>query len=246
MANQPTRRSFLRAAILAACMSLLLASTASAQDPVPLYPDNYKVLVENERVRVLDFKLRKGDTEKMHSHRAHVLYVITGFKIQFKLADDSMRIRETKDGDVLFSEAVTHEPLNIGATDAHGIMVELKTPAPGALKPGDGGSPAAMAAEQLLTAVTFIRGLEGKEEELKKELLALAAPTRAEPGCLTYDLYQSPVKKNYFMRYEVWQNAAALEEHKATPHIQASFALRQRQGWSTEITVWNRVPQDKK
>jgi len=76
-------------------------------------------------------------------------------------------------------------------------------------------------------------------------LRAPATPTRAEPGCLTYDLYQSPVRKNQFMRYEVWQNAAALEEHKATSHIQASFALRQRQGWTTEITVWNRVPEDK-
>jgi quinol monooxygenase YgiN len=94
-----------------------------------------------------------------------------------------------------------------------------------------------------LTAVTFIRGLEGREDELRRELLALAAPTRAEPGCVTYDLYQSPEKKNHFMRFEVWRSPSALEEHKATPHIQASFKRRQEQGWMTEITVWNRVPE---
>jgi hypothetical protein len=36
---------------------------ALAQDPLPLYPENYKVIVENERVRVLDFRLRKGAKE---------------------------------------------------------------------------------------------------------------------------------------------------------------------------------------
>jgi quinol monooxygenase YgiN len=43
------------------------------------------------------------------------------------------------------------------------------------------------------------------------------------------------------MRLEVWRNTEALELHKATPHIQASFTKRQEQGWTTEITVWKRV-----
>ena len=49
----------------------------------------------------------------------------------------------------------------------------------------------------------------------KRELLALSAPTRAEPGNIQYDLYQSPNKKNQFMRLEVWRSAQALEDHKA-------------------------------
>ena len=35
---------------------ILFGGAALAQDPVPLYPDNYKVLLENDRVRVLDFQ----------------------------------------------------------------------------------------------------------------------------------------------------------------------------------------------
>ena len=31
---------------------------AYGQDPLKLYPENYKVLMENDRVRVLDFKLK--------------------------------------------------------------------------------------------------------------------------------------------------------------------------------------------
>ena len=86
--------------------------------------------MENDRVRVLDFRLRKGDTEEMHSHPAHVLYVLEGFKVRFTLPDGQVRIRETTMGDVLYSDAVMHSPVNIGSTDAHGILVELKAAPP--------------------------------------------------------------------------------------------------------------------
>lgn len=210
------------------------SARALSQDPVPLYPKNYKVLLENDRVRVIDFVLRKGDTEDFHSHRPHVAYILTGFKIRFTFPDGRTVIRETKAGDVLYSEAVTHSPVNIGDTDAHGIMVEFKEPS---VEMGAQSNDSA----ELLTAVTFIHGLAGKEDELKNHLLSLTAPTLAEPGCLKYDLYQSPEKKNEFMRYEVWRNDAALELHKMTPHLKASFEKRKQEGWTTEITRWKRV-----
>lgn len=211
----------------------IFSISAWGQDPAPIYPENYKVIVENDRVRVMDFKLRKGAKEDFHAHPAHVVYVLTGFKIMFHFPDGKTALRETKTGDVLFSEAVTHASENIGETDAHGLLIELKkTTADAATQ------------DELLTAVTFINGKEGHEEELKNELLKLSAPTRAEAGNLKYDLYQSTVKPNSFMRLEVWKNPEALELHKATPHIKASFKLRQEQGWMTEITTWKRVTAD--
>jgi len=218
--------------LMGVMLAVLAAPMGRAQAPVPIYKDNYKVLLENERARVLDFKLRKGATEDFHSHPAAVTYVLQGFKIRFKFPDGTTRIREAKAGDVFYSEAVAHSPENIGDTDAHGLFVEFKGPAARTESTSVG---------ELLTAVTFIAGLEGKEEELKKELLALSAPTRAERGSIRYDLYESPVKKNHFLRYEVWKNEAALEEHKQTPHIRASFKRRQEQGWTTEITLWKRL-----
>jgi len=100
---------------------LSLSLVALAQDPAPIYPENYRVIVENDRVRVMDFKLRKGAKEDFHAHPAHVVYVLTGFKIMFKFPDGRSGVRETKTGDVLFSEAVTHASENIGDTDAHGL-----------------------------------------------------------------------------------------------------------------------------
>jgi quercetin dioxygenase-like cupin family protein len=125
-----------------------LASSVAAQDPLPLYPGNYKVIVENDRVRVLDFKLQRNATEVSHSHPAHVVYVVKPFKVRFTFPDGRTAIRQAKAGDVLFSEAVTHATENIGGADAHGILVELKSQAVEASAAED--------ANDLLTAVTFI------------------------------------------------------------------------------------------
>lgn len=210
---------------------VLFADAALAQDPVPLYPENYKVLLENDRVRVLDFQLKKGAKENFHSHPAAVTYVLAPFKIRFSFPDGTTKIREAKAGDVFFGEALIHASENIGDTDAHGLLVEMKKgPAGGAMSEAD-----------LLTAVTFIRGPEGSEQDLMTELLSTTAPTRAEPGNLRYDLYQSPTNKNYFMRFEVWRSPADLEAHKLTPHLKASFERRKNKGWMTEITTWKRV-----
>jgi quinol monooxygenase YgiN len=99
--------------------------------------------------------------------------------------------------------------------------------------------------DDVVTAATFIHGIAGSERDLKAHLLSFAAPTRAEPGCLAYDLYQSPDAPNEFLRLERWNSLADLEAHKAMPHLRASFEKRQREGWTTQITVWKRVPEDR-
>ena len=111
-----------------------LPSAGLCQDPVPLYPNNYKVLFENDRVRVLDFKLRKGDSEKAHFHPANVAVFLADFKIQFTLPDGTTKMREGHPGEVAWSEATKHTPVNVGDSDAHGILIELKTPPPGEKK----------------------------------------------------------------------------------------------------------------
>ena len=213
---------------------ILFAAAVMAQDPVPLYPDNYKVLLENERVRVLDFQLKKGAKEEFHAHPAAVTYVLAPFKIRFTFPDGTTRIREAKAGDFFYGDALTHASENIGDTDAHGLLIEMKSAAKSMSSEAD-----------LLTAITFIRGPEGSEQDLLTELLSTTAPTRAEPGNLTYDLYQSPTNKNVFMRFEVWRNPQALEDHKMTPFLKASFERRKNKGWMTEITTWRRVSDGK-
>ncbi len=93
-----------------------------------------------------------------------------------------------------------------------------------------------------IAAVTRIHGLSDRADDLKRHLLSLSAPTRAEPGCVIYDLYQDPHAPHEFLRFEIWTSREALEAHKQMPHLRASFEKRQREGWTTEIAVWKRVP----
>jgi quinol monooxygenase YgiN/quercetin dioxygenase-like cupin family protein len=235
-------------AVLAFVTSLASAQ-ATKRDPLLLYPENYRILFENEHVRLLDFQLERGATEETHEHPRHVAVFLTDVKIRFTLPDGTQRLREAKSGDVAFSEPTAHASENIGTSDAHGVLIELKTPgsspapssglvAPVAI---DASTRSAKPAPGQITAVTFIHGLPGKEFDLKTHLLSLSAPTRAEAGCLQYDLYQSSANPHEFMRLEVWQSPAHLEAHKQAPHLRASFEKRQREGWTTEILVFQRA-----
>jgi len=48
-----------------------------ALDAVIAAPNHHKVLLENERVRVLDARIKPGDTVPVHTHRwSSVLYVL--------------------------------------------------------------------------------------------------------------------------------------------------------------------------
>jgi gluconolactonase len=220
---------YVRTLALVGALWLGAAGEVLALDPVPLYPDNYKVLFENDRVRVLDFRLAKGATEVMHDHPANVAIFLADFTIRFTLPDGSTKLRVGHPGEVSYSGPARHSPVNVGDTDAHGVIVELK---------GEGEAPS-----EALTAFTRIHGLPGHEEDLKAHLLSLAAPTHAEPGAIRYDLYQSPSQPAEFLRHEVWASEAALEAHKKSPPLMASWEKRQREGWSTDIQVWKRVPE---
>ena len=59
---------------------------------------------------------------------------------------------------------------------------------------------------------------EGNENQLGALLQSMLAPTRAESGCETYELYESDVKGHFYL-IETWASQAALDQHKATPHF---------------------------
>jgi quinol monooxygenase YgiN len=67
--------------------------------------------------------------------------------------------------------------------------------------------------------VTF-QARPGKEAELRKTLLGLLAPTRAEVGCINYDLHIAPDDPSKFLFFENWASKAHHEAHDKTPHVQ--------------------------
>lgn len=96
------------------------------QDPVMTDGDKYKVLLENERVRVLEYRDLPGARTFRHYHPDFVLYALAPFKRKLTLGNGEEILREFKKGDVLWSKAQEHVGENIGTTETHAIIVELK------------------------------------------------------------------------------------------------------------------------
>jgi quinol monooxygenase YgiN len=76
-----------------------------------------------------------------------------------------------------------------------------------------------------LTIIARVRAKPGKEARLLREMKGLLAPTRAEAGCLSYDLHQSQSDPTLFALYENWVSQEALDAHFQTPYLQAMFKL---------------------
>lgn len=52
-----------------------------------------------------------------------------------------------------------------------------------------------------------------KIEELKQAALAIVADSRAEDGCVSYNVHQSVEDETVFIWRECWRSKAALDEH---------------------------------
>lgn len=56
-------------------------------------------------------------------------------------------------------------------------------------------------------------------DEVRAILAGLIAPTRAEPGCVKYELFQNLTDPTDFMFVETFASDAALQAHAAAPYI---------------------------
>jgi quercetin dioxygenase-like cupin family protein len=110
-------------------MSLLavLRPTVHAQDPVKTSPQYYKVLLENDQVRVLEYRLKAGEKEPMHSHPTGVVYVLSAAKIKFTYPDGRTEERAAAAGETHWRDPTTHAVENVGDTEAHAIAIDLKS-----------------------------------------------------------------------------------------------------------------------
>lgn len=111
-----------------AALTLSMVSWAAlAQSPVETDGDKYKLVMENEQVRVLEYRDLPGEKTHQHSHPAFVLYAVSPFQRKIHLPDGKVLMREFKAGDMMYSPAQVHIGENVGTTPTHAIMVELKT-----------------------------------------------------------------------------------------------------------------------
>lgn len=127
--DDPDDVNDLRRAVLAALPALVLPSAAQAQDAAAAQPRAYKVVLDNDKVRVLEFNSRPGMGicgSGMHSHPAHLTVALTPAKVRVRLPDGKQIVAENKAGDVFWAEAETHETENLTGRNVRALIVELK------------------------------------------------------------------------------------------------------------------------
>lgn len=112
--------------LLALIVFASIPSFAAGQDSVLTDSGKYKVIFENDCVRVLDYRDRPGDRTNQHKHPAFVLYSLSAFKRSITLPDGKVLQRQFKEGDVMWSDSQTHVGTNTGDTPTHVILVEMK------------------------------------------------------------------------------------------------------------------------
>ena len=99
---------------------------AMADDLAKVMPDDVKVIVDNDQVRVLEILHKPGAKEPMHSHPAYVAVFLSPTRLKVTTPDGKTVEKDRKAGETLWSEAVTHTVENIGTADQHVIVIELK------------------------------------------------------------------------------------------------------------------------
>lgn len=96
-------------------------------DLIAAAPAQARILLENDRVRVVEYHLAPGEKDDWHTHPAKISYVVSGGDLRIFLADGTSFDVTEKDDDTAWSEPVgRHYVENIGKTPIKIILVEVK------------------------------------------------------------------------------------------------------------------------
>jgi quercetin dioxygenase-like cupin family protein len=99
---------------------------ASSQDPVAVSPQYYSVRFENDRVRVLEYRLKPGEREETHAHAPGIVYVLSDSTIRTTSPDGTTADRPGRAGEVFWRDATSHSVVNVGPTEAHALAIDVK------------------------------------------------------------------------------------------------------------------------
>jgi hypothetical protein len=119
----------MRRALLIAVPGMLIADTAGAQDAARVQARAYRVVLENDRLRVVEFNSKPGMGicgTGMHSHPPHLTVALSPARVRVKLPNGKVFEPENKLGDVFWAEAETHETENLTGHNVRALIIELK------------------------------------------------------------------------------------------------------------------------
>ena len=120
-----------RSTALVACLvaaTALVPLSGVAQDLAMTAGKDAKVLLDNDKVRVLELQVAPGGKTGMHAHGDNVVYFVTGGEATQTGADGTTTTMQRKPGETLWSGPVTHDTHNTGKTPFKVLVIELKAP----------------------------------------------------------------------------------------------------------------------
>jgi quercetin dioxygenase-like cupin family protein len=100
-----------------------------AADPLFAAKNNYSLVFENDRVRVLRFHVGPGARLEAHGHPNAVVISLSEFDSRNAAPGKRSATRRSKTGEARWEESTAHMVENVGATEMDGLMIELKSPA---------------------------------------------------------------------------------------------------------------------
>ena len=115
-------------AVVLACGGFVLVRVrGQAGKPSP--PETSKVLFENERTRVIEYRTNGGTNVcglGVHSHPPHVFIMLTDARLRIVDADGKEHFEDAKAGEAGWEPAVTHRAENVTGKDVGIYLVEFK------------------------------------------------------------------------------------------------------------------------
>jgi quercetin dioxygenase-like cupin family protein len=96
------------------------------EDAAKVAPHVYKVLFENEQVRMLEVSMQPGDRSEMHSHPDYLVYMLSDGKVKLTAPSGETAEVELTAGTAMWREAEEHSTENVGGTVVHGLFFEPK------------------------------------------------------------------------------------------------------------------------
>jgi len=128
-------KTFLRGGMVSAGIGLMMTLgipvISQAGDVKPDYeasPDIYKVIAENDQMRVIVATWQPGTKDNMHSHpKAFAIYRLNDCDNKITNADGTFKVNHLKAGTAVIKDPVkAHVLENIGTTACMNVLVELK------------------------------------------------------------------------------------------------------------------------
>ncbi len=97
-------------------------------DGVKVSPQNFKILLENEFVRIVEYSLKPGEKDNWHTHPPKSGYVISGGTLKIYPENGKPFLSDEKVGDTFWSDYVgKHYDENIGSTTVTIVLTEIKS-----------------------------------------------------------------------------------------------------------------------